>query len=54
MLRAAVATTVTAVALALVALGGTATAAQQQDGTALAVSSLPVKPAAANEEPIWG
>ncbi|WP_185893669.1 hypothetical protein [Streptomyces sp. WAC08241] len=53
MLRAAVATTVTAVAFALVALGGTATAAERQDGTVLAVS-LPVKPAAANEEPIWG
>ncbi|MGJ7420331.1 hypothetical protein AB9128_31270 [Streptomyces cinereoruber] len=53
MLRAAVATTVTAVALALVSLGGTATATERQDGPALAVG-FAAKPAAANEEPIWG
>ncbi|WP_159042976.1 MULTISPECIES: hypothetical protein [unclassified Streptomyces] len=53
MLRAAVATTVTALAVALVALGGTATAAEQQNGPALAIA-FPAKPAAADEEPIWG
>lgn len=53
MLRAAVAAIVTAVALAVVALGGTTATADQQTGPALATTAS-TGSATTNGEPTWG